>query len=153
MPVFRTGNMWSAYESAGLFCITTNSAIRCDGALVMGRGIAREAAERFPGLSARLGRTILSRGTRLGRYDVVVDPQTRIAAFQVKYRWEDDASLDLIRTSAQALQRLIAGSSLQVHLNFPGIGNGRLTRAAVLPLLGELPGNVTIWERAPHATR
>ncbi len=55
MPQFRLGNMWTAYEPADLFLITTNSTIRRDGALVMGRGIARQAKERFPDLDVTLG--------------------------------------------------------------------------------------------------
>jgi hypothetical protein len=43
------GNMWSAYPQADLFLITTNSTLKNDGCLVMGKGIALEAAQRFPG--------------------------------------------------------------------------------------------------------
>jgi hypothetical protein len=48
--------MWTAYQSADLFLITTNATITARGALVMGRGIARQAKERFPGLNVALGR-------------------------------------------------------------------------------------------------
>ena len=77
----------------------------------------------------------------------MVDLQTHIAAFQVKYRWYDDASPFLIRESVDQLITFLNGRPLAVHLNFPGIGNGHLTRAEVLPLLMPLPNNVTIWER------
>lgn len=60
MPEFRRGDMWTAYEPADLFLITTNSTIRPDGALVMGRGIARQARDRFPGLAEVLGQHILN---------------------------------------------------------------------------------------------
>jgi len=36
-------------------------------------------------------------------------------------------------------------------MNFPGIGNGRLDRADVLPLLMDLPETVTIWERSKYS--
>ncbi|MCO5205659.1 MAG: hypothetical protein M9928_11545, partial [Anaerolineae bacterium] len=58
MPQYRQGDMWSAWDSADLFVITTNSTLRADGALVMGRGIARQARNRFPGIAAALGRAI-----------------------------------------------------------------------------------------------
>jgi hypothetical protein len=58
MPQFGTGDMWSIYDEAGLFLITTNATIITQGVLVMGRGIARQAQERFPGLNVSLGRQV-----------------------------------------------------------------------------------------------
>ena len=55
MPQFKTGDMWTAYTAADIFLITTNATITTRGALVMGRGIARQAKERFPGLDTALG--------------------------------------------------------------------------------------------------
>ncbi|HRQ42375.1 MAG TPA: hypothetical protein PLD25_31040 [Chloroflexota bacterium] len=55
MPQFKTGDVWTAYVAADLFLITTNATITVQGALVMGRGIARQAKERFPGLDIALG--------------------------------------------------------------------------------------------------
>lgn len=47
MPQFRTGDMWSSYDEADLFLITTNATITTRGALVMGRGIARQANDAY----------------------------------------------------------------------------------------------------------
>ena len=147
MPTFTTGNMWDAYPTADRFVITTNSFITPDGRLVMGRGIARAARDRFPGLDRRLATAIRERGGHLGTYYLAIDPLTKIIAFQVKHHWNDPANTSLIQGSANALTRLINGHPLNIHLNFPGIGNGHLTRAAVLPYLYDLPPNVTIWEK------
>lgn len=65
MPTFVTGNMWDSYEVADLFLITTNSTLTRPNKLVMGRGIALQAKERFPGLDTALGRQI---GTACGSY-------------------------------------------------------------------------------------
>jgi hypothetical protein len=43
MPTFKIGDMWSAYDNIDLFLITTNVTIKRNGALVMSRGIARQA--------------------------------------------------------------------------------------------------------------
>ena len=40
MPIFKTGNMWTAFDETALFLLTTNSTVKRNGALVMGRGIA-----------------------------------------------------------------------------------------------------------------
>lgn len=48
MPTFRFGDMWTAFEQADLFLITTNSFLRkSDASLVMGAGIAWEAREQI----------------------------------------------------------------------------------------------------------
>lgn len=150
MPQFRLGNMWTAYTTADLFLVSTNSTIRQDGALVMGRGIARQAKERFPGLDAALGRQVQALCGNQGIYGLLVSPRwpaAKLGAFQVKQHYSQPASLELIRRSTAALCAWCADHpDAQVALNFPGIGNGRLRRADVLPIIAQLPDRVAIWE-------
>ena len=150
MPQFCTGDMWPVFDEADLFLITTNSTLRQDGRLVMGRGIARQARERFPGLDAALGAQIQTLCGNLGFYGLLVSrrwPAARLGAFQVKRHWQQAADLSLITRSVTALTWWARRhDDCRIHLNFPGIGNGGLARAAVLPLLAPLPNNITIWE-------
>jgi hypothetical protein len=156
--------MWSVWEQAGLFLITTNASTRADGRLVMGAGIARQARDRFPGLDARLGDVVACLAqdkvafSHRGReyhfwspgYHTLVSPdwpQARPGLFQVKQRFCDPASLDLIERSVGMLCWWCQQHpEAQVHLNFPGIGNGRLAQDDVLPLIGELPDSVHVWQ-------
>lgn len=153
MPQFRTGDMWSNYDEADLFLITTNATITVRGALVMGRGIARQANERFSGLDAALGRQVQALCGNQGIYGLLVSlrwPTAKLGAFQVKQHYSQPASLELIRRSAVTLCAWCANHpDAQVALNFPGIGNGRLRRADVLPIIAQLPEQVTIWEYPP----
>ena len=150
MPQFETGDMWTAYAAADLFLITTNATITTRGALVMGRGIARQAKERFPGLDVALGRRIQVRCGNQGIYGLLVSPRwptAKLGAFQVKRHYSQPASLELIRRSTAALCAwCIKHPTATVAVNFPGIGNGRLHREAVLPIIVQLPAQVTIWE-------
>jgi len=145
--------MWSVFDDADLFLITTNSTIRRDGALVMGRGIARQARDRFPGLAAVLGRQILSCCGNQGEYGLLVSPhwpEAKLGAFQVKRHFSQPADLDLIRHSTAALCAWCTEHpQALVHLNLPGVGNGRLQREDVLPIIAQLPDRVTIWEFPP----
>jgi hypothetical protein len=144
--------MWSVYQEADLFLISTNSTVTRKGALIMGRGIAKEARDRFPGLDKALGYQIYRRCGSLGVYGLLISPRwpaARLGAFQVKTEAMQAASLTLIQHSTTALcawcqEHPQAG----VHLNFPGIGAGRLRRELVLPLLRQLPETVSIWEFA-----
>ena len=161
MPTFKTGDMWTTFTEADLFLITTNATIKRNGALVMGRGIARQARDRFPGLDAALGKQIKNvcgnPSMRLrsgqGQYGLLVSPRwprAKLGAFQVKWHYSQPASLELIRHSAVALHAWCAAHpDAQICLNFPGIGNGRLCREDVLPILLQLPEQVVIWEYPP----
>jgi len=149
--------MWTAYESADLFLITTSSTIRRDGALVMGRGIARRARDRFPELAGALGRQILSCSCNQGTYGLLVSPHwpaAKLGAFQVKRHYRQPAGLELIRHSTVALCAWCTDHPhALVHLNFPGVGNGRLQREDVLPIVAQLPARVTVWEYPPGGRR
>lgn len=154
MPQFKTGNMWTAYAVADLFLITTNSTLKKSSqGLVMGRGIARQAKERFPGLDIALGKQIQANYGNLGVYGLLVSPRwpdAKLGAFQVKRHYSQPATLGLIRQSTAALCTWCSQHpDARVALNFPGIGNGRLRREDVLPIIAQLPTQITIWEYAP----
>jgi hypothetical protein len=157
MPQQQQGDMWSVYYEADLFLITTNATLKRNGALVMGRGIARQARDRFPGLDIALGRHIyracgspsVALRTGLGEYGLLVSPRwpaAKLGAFQVKYHYGQTADLTLIARSAEALVVWCeAHPQAAVHLNYPGIGNGRLHPDEVWPIVARLPETVTLW--------
>ena len=66
----------------------------------------------------------------------------------VKSHWKEPARLDIIEQSCKVLSYFLAKypEISRVDLNFPGIGNGKLKREDVLPLIEQLPDNVHVWE-------
>jgi hypothetical protein len=148
MARFKEGDMWNDFYWADLFCITTNSYIKNDGALVMGRGIARTALHKFPGLDLHWGQRITKMGLANKVYGLLLGSETgdKLSAFQVKTHFRNKASLDIIELSANQLAQFAhSHPSYRISLNYPGIGYGRLDRDVVAPLLQILPDNVTIW--------
>ena len=158
MPTYKVGDMWSAFDDADLFCITTNSTLNKKGELVMGKGIAGKASERFTWLPKFFGDLLIKKGKE--RYGMLFyenwnvkhksisdsSPILKIAAFQTKYDWKKPSPIDLVAFSIGYLQELaIHNPNKLIHLPFPGIGNGGLNPFAVKPLLDNLPENVTIW--------
>lgn len=153
--ILERGNMWDVFDHTNLFLITTNPIIRKDGAVVMGRGIAKEAAIKFPDLPYRFAKRLESiKGVPhcnvIGTFG-----NTTIGFFMVKDHWRNPADLQIIEQSVHALRNGLYMKSIlgewthgtqRVDLNFPGIGNGKLKREDVLPLLEELPDNVHVWE-------
>lgn len=147
--ILEKGNMWDVFGKTELFMITTNPIKRKDGAIVMGRGIAKEVKDRFPDLPLRFGNhfpngyLLSGQPTGLiGRFD-----GQAIGWFMVKDHWAEEAKLSIITNSLEDLIEW-ADQWKRIDLNFPGIGNGKLSREDVLPLLEVLPDNVHVWEYA-----
>lgn len=171
MPEFVTGNLWDELDPGGaeIVLVTTNATLRNgDNGLVMGRGAALEVKERFPGIDAVFGCLLQAKGLyhwqryagprATAPYGVLLTPvkyQGRsllVGAFQVKWHFKDKADLALIAWSAGTLNGYLRattdrnGSTRTVALNFPGIGNGGLTKEEVAPLLLGLPDTVRIYD-------
>ena len=144
MPQFEKGNMFDVWGSTSLFLFTSNPIVNRQGLAVMGRGIAKQVADRYPSVRQQFGR-LLSSATMpsvgvIGMYD-----NQLVGWFRVKDHWAEPARLSIINTSANLL-KIIAEGYERVDMNFPGIGNGQLNREEVLPLLADIPDNVHIWE-------
>lgn len=144
------GDMWTAYPTADLFCVTSNATLKQNGELVMGAGIAGEVRRCFPGLPRLIGKKLIS---VYGESRVLPDYGFyllgKMALFQTKRLWHKKAELGLIELSTRGLLAYCQEHPLaQVHLNFPGIGRGGLPRNRVLPIIEVLPDSVTVWERS-----
>jgi hypothetical protein len=126
----------------------------------MGRGIAKEAATRFPKLPYDYAEHMKRVQDEQAYDDALVmtfigmvakyDGQT-MGWFMVKDHWKEPAKLDIIRHSTRELTKLAGWARPQkpdyrIDLNFPGIGNGRLRREDVLSIIEQLPDNVHVWE-------
>ena len=145
--ILEKGNMWDSFGK-GIFMITTNPIIKRDGSVVMGRGIALEAKTKFPELPYKFGdRLKENKAVPFVDYIAHFD-NTPIWYFMVKSHWNYPADLKIIENSVKDLIECIVqeNNTLRFDLNFPGIGNGKLCRDDVLPLLQNLPDNVHVWE-------
>lgn len=149
------GNMWDEIGVADALFVTTNAVVWY-GCLVMGRGAAQEARDRFPGLAEDFGRILTQYGVAGRKYGVILSrlravkngKETRLGAFQTKLDWRDSSPLELVRFSTHRLKLHATSRSFERFvLNFPGISNGRLTEAEVLPIISSLPDNVFVYKK------
>ena len=125
------GNLWDFYEPTGSLrdralppwiVITTNGYVKANGHAVMGRGVAIQAAQRFPQLPIYLGSKLALSGNHVYAF-----PKFRLISFPVKHSWRDEADLALIKRSVGELVRIADAMELgKVYLTRPGCGNGRL---------------------------
>lgn len=137
------GDLWSYEGRKGFYIlITTNGFVKNNGEGVMGAGVAKQAAERFPELPRLLGESLRRRGNVVSRLT------EQILSFPVKHEWFRDADLKLIRRSVAELSRR-AGEypDRKYVVPRPGCGNGNLTWTKVRPLMESLPDNVFVIER------
>lgn len=147
MPEVQS-DLWSYLDLDYSICITTNGTIRKDGSAVMGRGCARQAADRFPELPAVLGANLLNHGNHthvLKEFQPSkAGPSRRIFSFPVKHNWFDRlADLNLIRRSYQELLVLRAEDE-KVVLPRPGCGVGNLRWEDVRHIFDPIPYWLTI---------
>ncbi len=149
----RRGNLFNSKVDAVI--ITTNGFVKKDGTAVMGRGVAREAAQRWPFLPELLGAALIDSGNIvhwlasqsqvLAGYDGTYD----LVSFPVKHNWWEKADMDLIRFSAKQLIRLADKRGWEsVALPRPGCGNGRLDWVLVKSAIESILDDrfIVVWD-------
>ena len=118
-------NIWTIPDEEGVKAVTTNGVwYSKEGriCLVMGAGIAKQAASRIPELPFILGEAVF----KLGNHPFYVEKHN-IISFPTKYDWRDNSSIELIIRSAQGLMTTIEQFDIQhVFLPRPGCSNGGL---------------------------
>jgi hypothetical protein len=129
------GNIW---DRPGVIIIPTNGHVSGNGKAVMGRGLALQAARRYPLLAKEFG----DRLTYFGK-SIHFFPKYNLMTFPVKHHWNEKADFALIKDSIKALRFMI--SNMETY-NMPrvGCGNGGLKWEDVKPLLIDLPNNVFV---------
>jgi len=134
------GDLWDAAVAlrADATCVTTNAFVKRNGEAVMGRGVAREAAERWPDLPRTLGNLLGEIGTHVVRLGPRHSGRhiMELVAFPVKHHWSDTAAPELIVNSCKELVALANKYGWKtIVLPRPGCGNGGLTWDLVQPIL------------------
>ena len=146
-------------DELDLYVVTTNGYITKDDKLVMGRGaalMAKKLCPLLPEIASRLTQYVFdsSRGCRV--YGFVesnpvkcIDKKVRrFGLFQVKYHWRDKADLALIGFSILSMNKRLDmfEPKVRIGMNYPGIGNGGLSKEQVAPLLESLDKRVMVYE-------
>lgn len=127
------GDIWSLAVSIpySVVIITTNGTVKKNKALVMGKGIAKEALDRYPKLDVTLGHHVRQRG------NTPMLAQQRdglwLATMPTKYDWRTAADIELIIDSAKELQEILPlwAPERTFLMPRPGCGNGDLDWAVV----------------------
>lgn len=129
MMIESDSNIW---DSTSQFkCITTNSVIKANAHLIMGKGIALEASVKYPNLSFELGRLVKHYGNNpfiMFNYGLI--------SFPTKHHWKDNSDINLIERSAKIISAFAKIYDIKsISLPRPGCGNGNLKWGDVAPIL------------------
>jgi len=128
------GDIWDFHKRGYWIVITTNGNVKVNGEAVMGKGIALQAAKRFPDLPIHLGQRLETMGNRLNPF-----PNISLFCFPTKWDWRDKSDLCLIAVSASQLVDYLTEAYISVkpsvYLPRPGCGNGQLDWKDVKPIL------------------
>jgi hypothetical protein len=137
-----TGDIWD-YLGTAIIVITTNGSLTKDGRAVLGRGCARQAGDRFPELTYKLGALIKAQGNHVQLID------EGLVAFPVEDSAWSHPDLRLIARSAGELRQLADCRGWHaVVIPRPGCGGGGLAWQDVRPMLTDcLDDRFTIMER------
>ncbi len=128
-------------KQADAIAISTNGIIKANGLAVMGAGVAKAAAQRWPDLPARLAAQLRVRGNHVSLLKAVASlaGPLHLVSFPTKHDWKDDSDPALIVRSAEELKAMAdAGDWRRVYAPPFGCGNGRLRWAEVEPLLAPI---------------
>lgn len=124
------GDIWEHADRGEMIVITTNGSLSRDGRGIVGRGVAKQAALRFPGLVQILGRLIAEQGNH------VFDLGGGVISFPVEETAWSLPDPGIITRSAQELRLLADRSGWdRIVVPRPGCGGGGLTWKEVRPLL------------------
>ena len=144
MPKFIEKDIWLDFDELDYVCVTTNSTIKTNGNLCMGKGIAKQAANHCPHLPTIFGQLIKLKNKENSIYGLLA--YQKYIAFQTKIDWKNTSPLYVIANSLDKLTRLALKYPNNVFgLPYPGINNGGLTKDQVYPLLKQLPSNVIVY--------
>lgn len=118
----KRGDMFFDYLSPEIgYVITTNSYVKNDGSLVMGRGTALRAAQLHKDIPKILGDLIMLHG------NVPFILPYNLISLPVKWHWRDQADIALIQDSLIQLRYLLRMYPYDVvRIPRPGCGNGKL---------------------------
>lgn len=131
------GDVWGVAGSFSAICILTNGIIKNNGELVMGKGLALEASQRFPQLPRVIGSFVKQYGNRV--FNLGKDESTgiRLISFPTKHDWKDASNLELIAQSCIQLVELVNKNNWElILLPRPGVGLGNLKWSDVEGILG-----------------
>lgn len=115
------GDMWELGDQDTYRCITTNGVVGTSG-LIMGKGIALQAKERFPEAPQRIGSLVSNFGNNAYRIE-----EWKLITWPTKHHWRNPSDMKLVTDGANRIVSLADHFKIKsIVFPPPGCGNGGL---------------------------
>lgn len=152
------GNIFDYVGKVDAICITTNGAIKSNGELVMGAGVAKEFYDKYNSKYqiARILAQKIYRGPKLPNLHIVDSSQnicyrciedkdnfgTNVISFPTKNHFQDKGDIELIKQSAKRMVWIADHYGLnKIIIPSPGTGCGQLSKEEVYNELNKILDN------------
>lgn len=143
---YKTGDLLQQMHAYHYLLVTTNSFIKKDKTLVMGRGFAEQIKNAYPGIDRIFGDLVNRSCGDQGFYGIIF--HGKLGAFQVKYHYMKAAEVELVEKSTEMLINIANRQPNKLFgMNCPAVGNGKLHIEVVHPIISKLPDNVHVWRK------
>jgi len=139
------GKPWALPD---VYLFTGNPIRKYNGAIVMGRGAAKQVRDTYPRVQHQFGELIKDQPNALVLFAPVYGANSTqyIGWFKVKDHWQEPAKLSLVKASAARLDQIAAARpEMRFHINFPAVGNGKLVEQDIMPLINLMADNVIVY--------
>ena len=129
------GDFWAISNNFAALIVTTNGVVKSNGELVMGAGIAKQFATRYPSLPSCLGTEVKIRGN-LAAVMKLPDLEHFIISYPTKNHFKDKSQRQLLIRNAKEILDIVEYHGIQSVLSVrPGCGLGGLSWEEVKPIL------------------
>lgn len=126
-------NLWDFDSEIYYRVITTNGNINIKNEAIMGRGIALQAKERYPGLPSKLADRLKLYGNKVNIF-----AEYKIITFPTKDNWREKSTYELIKSSCVNLAVLCKVFSIKkIVMPMVGCSNGGLKWVDVKKIIYE----------------
>jgi hypothetical protein len=127
-----SANIWDDHAAGHYAVIPTNTVVKSNGEAVMGAGLAKQARDKFKGLSARYG-AYLRDAQANGTSTMMVDHENRLILVPTKGDWKLPSSIEQVDAALTEL------GTLDLPMSVPnlGAGNGQVPLADVEALMAK----------------
>ena len=138
--IWKTGNIWIWHQMGATIVIPTNYGWKSDGTNVMGRGLAKEAAEQFPDLPELYGESCQLSIPELHWPErrLILVPSKELNREAPWLSWQAPATIQRVQRSLEWLQANAGSFPNKVYVPCLGAGNGQLDDELIQELMDKI---------------
>jgi hypothetical protein len=134
------GDIWIYHKLGKTIVIPTNAGWKSDGSNVMGRGLAKQASEKFNWLSQDYGQYCKNENPYCyySNVNLILVPSKALNKEKPFLSWQHEADKDTITSSLNWLQDNSISFPDKIYVPILGSGNGKMQKGLVKELMDRI---------------